>query len=280
MAATNGRAEREARRRQAVVPDNERFQLVQPRGRRLVAAEIEHALNAGNERIEGAVDEEGRALKPQRAHAFGPQALEERTGNATLAEARLTRQQHRLAGAPIADRLPALEQRLHLVGPSDKGRHRLPDDGVKPAGRRADPQHIVRARGRGNAFQVQLTQILIVELPAREPVDPVAHHDASRLADPLQPGRPVPGFAPDIALAGRHHDDSSGNADSHSETADLRYFEVRYRLDDFQPCPDRAGSLALVRQGEAEECQDAVTEQAVDVAVVAADAGGRAVFVF
>src|SRR3981081_3003398 len=104
MAATNGRAEREARRRQAVVPDNQRFQLVQPRGRRLAAAEIEHALDAGNERIEGAVDEEGRALKPQRARAFGPQALEERNGNATLAEARLTRQQHRLAGAPTRDR--------------------------------------------------------------------------------------------------------------------------------------------------------------------------------
>ena len=266
-------------KRQAVVPDDQRFEFVQPGVRRLVAAELERPLEIGNDRIKGAIDVERRALKPQRARAFRLQALEKRAGDATLAEARLPRQQHGLAGPLIADRLPAREQNLHLVRSSDEGRHRLPDGSVEPADGRADSHHAVRARRRGNALQIELAQILIVEFPAGQPVDALAHDDAARLGDALQAGREVHGFADDVALAWRHHDNSRGNSDSHLETPDRRHFQVGYRLDDLQRRPDRPGSLALVRQGKAEKGQDAIAQEPIDVTVIAADAGLAGVFV-
>ena len=186
------------------------------------------------------------------------------------------RQQHGLAGTLVADRLPPREQNLHLVRSSDEGRHRLPDGSVEPADGRAHSHHAVRARRRRNALQIELAQSLVVEFPAGQPVDAIAHHDASPPATPcrraarfmvspmtlrcLAPRRQFP-----WQLICTLRRPTAGTPRDIVSTISSAARIAR------QPRP-RA-------PGESRKGQDAIAQEPIDVTVIAGDAGLARVFI-
>ena len=85
----HGRDEARVLQRQAVMPHDERLDLVQPGCGRLLAAERQRALEVGADRIKSAVDVERRTLKAQGPHPRGLQLLAQRAQDAALADTRL-----------------------------------------------------------------------------------------------------------------------------------------------------------------------------------------------
>jgi hypothetical protein len=93
----------------AVAGDDERFELVELRFRRLVAPELQHPLEVVDAGPEGAVDVKGRAAQVQRIGSSRVEPLMKRSQDAALADARLAGQQHHLSALVLGKR-PSVQQ--------------------------------------------------------------------------------------------------------------------------------------------------------------------------
>ncbi len=254
--------------RPAVVGDDQRFELVELGLGRLVARELQRPLEVVDAGPEGAVDVVGRALESERAAHPCFQPLAQRTQNAALADAGFAGEQHDLAFA-VLRQLPALQQQRDLLLAPDQRRESFLRRGLEAACRFAHTHDAIGMGAAGDALQSLLAQVFIVEAAAGQAMHPLAHHDAARLRDVLQPGGQIHRLA-HCALLRRGDDDESGrDADAHLQMTCLRNIELRQGVDDLQPRANGALGLAFVRQRIAEEGDDAITQALEHVALVA-----------
>src|SRR5262249_4342871 len=100
--------------RPPVVTDDQRFQLVKPSLRRVLAAELKSTLEIVDDRKERAVDVIGRAMEAQTAGALLLQARAQLAQDTALADARLPGQHHHLAFA-VLRQVPALHQQADFL---------------------------------------------------------------------------------------------------------------------------------------------------------------------
>src|SRR5262245_54263863 len=161
-------------------------------------------------RIESAVDMEGRALE---APDLGMLVLEtgaKRVGNAALADARLAADIDGEAFARIMDAAPFVEQGLHFGATPDE---RLSD--FLAALRTGQAPYPVGMDGKRDALEALRAHILVIEDSAGKLAHLGTHRDGAGLCNALQTRGEIHRLADRRATVGGDHDDAGRDADAH-----------------------------------------------------------------
>ena len=173
--------------RLAVARHHQPFELVEFRFGGLVALELQQPLEVVDAGPEGAVQIIRRALVSQRLRTPTLQPFTQRAQDAALADARLSGQQHHLTFAVLSQR-PALEQQPDLLLAPHERREPSLGGSLEAAGGFAHAHDSISMSGLGDALQMLLAQVLVIEAAASQSVYPRTHHDAAGLRDALQSG--------------------------------------------------------------------------------------------
>ncbi len=150
---------------------------------------------------------------------LGGDALAQDLGDAALADAGLTAQQHDLTLARLGLR-PAAQQQFHLfLAPHQRRQRHLAVGGIEAAVGGARTHHFEQMHRLGDALECLRTQIGVVEQPFGQHPRALAHHYTARLGQRLQPRGDVGGLAHrslgdrGVALPGfAHHHQAGVNA--------------------------------------------------------------------
>ena len=260
------------------------LQLVQLGCGRIVTREARRALELLDEGMEGGAGVEGRALvaQPQVRRPLYP--LADGPDGAGLADARLARQQNRLALAVLRPP-PAVEQQGDLLLPPDQGRQ-AGRAGLEPAFDRAPPDDAPGRHRVGETLQHLRPEIVEFEPAADQPPRGGPDHDRIGSRQGLQPGREVGRVADDRLLLGRaladqvaDHDQPGGNSDPRRQGFALGRAQPSDGLEGGQAGEDRPLGVVLVRPGPTEVGKDAIAHELRDVPPEARDRARHRVLV-
>jgi hypothetical protein len=242
----------------------------------LYAQALLHQLDQRMERTSLGV---GRATALEPAVGRLGQSLAERLEKPRLPEARVAREEHRLALA-LPDLLPAFEQQPHLLVASHE-RSELARVHVEAAAHACRLEHGVCADRIGDALQHRGSEILRCEDPRDQPQRRSADQHRVRLGRAFEPRRDVRGVAEGKGLALRSaahlaHDDRAGvDADPRGQPdAVLRLERLVQRAEsrqDLASRPDGPLGVVLVRLRVPEVDEQAVAQVLGDVALVTLD---------
>ena len=176
----------------------------------LLRAQLQHPLQMGNHRIQGAVRMVWRTAKCEPRGPLAPDALTQHLDQARFANACLAAEQHHLP-VPLCTLRPALQQQPHFLLASHQGRQATGRHGVKPRLCPALRQELVYRQRLLHPFESVLAQHLAGKKPLDEPQGGSTDHHRVGRRQPLQPGRNVGSVAQGqlllpLATAHRAHD--------------------------------------------------------------------------
>ncbi len=202
------------------------------------------------------------------------QPLQERHGQARLADARLARKQNDLAHARLRYG-PAPIKEFALFFTPDQGRQPARVQRLEAALLRTLPQRRVGARRSGDPLEVLRAEIDQLEKVAQQLARALGNDDAVGFGDPLQPRGEVRRVAHDPAFPRfsrtkeiADHHDPRRDPHPHMQRAAC-CLKFRHGLDDRMPGPDGALGVMLMRLRIAEIGQHAVAHVFSDEAALA-----------
>ncbi len=253
------------------------FQLVQPELRRIGRIEAGDPLQPLDDRVERIVGVEPGAVKAHAGMRLRAQPLADRLGEARLADAGLAADQDDLALA-LLGLLPQAEQQAKLVLASDQGGQAAAVQRLEAALGAADREHAPGLDRLIEALEPVLAEIGVGEEAADQLVGGRGNHDLAGLGQGLEPGGEMRGGA-DHGLFGRgaladqvaDHDPAGGDADPDLQGRTARRPQLGHGLDQLERRAQRPFGVILMRPRIAEIGQDAIAEEAGDVAAEAVD---------
>ena len=226
-----------------------------------------------------------RAEIAQSGVRLAREPLQERSGDARLANARLARKQYNLTLAALGS-LPAPEQQFDLLlAPNQR---RLAARGVQRLEAVLDRAFTEDTPGRywfGKALHLDCTEVLVLEETAGEAVRSLGDHHRVRLGESLQPGGEVRRFADHRPFLGGADPDEVADHDQPGRDSDtdpqhlLRDHEVPDSVHDGKTGPNSALSIVFVCRGIAEVHEYPVAHVLGEKTVKAANGLGNAVVI-
>ena len=261
-------------------PLQQRGELGEALGRRVGAVEAGGPLQFADRGVEGGIGLVRRAEILQAAVEADVALLLELGEEARLADAGLAGDEHDLAGARQGPR-PAAAQEVHLLPAAHQLQHAGSAQRFESPRAGAFAGHLPHGHRREVVCQHERLHLPAVEELADQPAGAAGDEHAVRRRGRLQPQGEIEGLAGRGNLARRRrrcadHHHSRGDPDVRAERAGS--VDGAHGIDQFEPCPDRALRVVLLRPLVSEIDRHAVAQGLRDEAAEAlGDIGAGAV---